>query len=104
MQVSAGHGATKVPNARRRRRQWRSERTKKRQLQARPVHRKNGCHSPLAPRGYSYAPRAEQASLMTEIHSKCPASATALQELVRRGETPERQRSDVRIVSGAPGK
>jgi hypothetical protein len=41
---------------------------------------------------------------MTEIHSKCPASATALQELVRRGETPERQRSDVRIVSGAPGK
>src|ERR1700690_4383846 len=52
-----------------------------------------GCHSPLAPRGYSYAPRTEQASLMTEIHSKCPASATALRELARRGETLERQRS-----------
>jgi hypothetical protein len=65
MQVGAGHRAAEVPNARRRRWQWRPERTKERQLQARPVHEGGGCHPPVATRGHSYAQRAEKAPLMT---------------------------------------
>ena len=48
MQVGAGHRAAKVPNARWRRRQWRPERTKERQLQARPIYRGGRGHAPLA--------------------------------------------------------
>ena len=39
----------------------------KRQLQARPLYPGGGCYPPLATRGYSYAPRAEQASL--KVHA-----------------------------------
>ena len=65
MQVRAGYRAPEVSNARWCRRQWRSERRKKWQLQARPLHQGGGCHPLVATRGYSYAPRAEKAPLMT---------------------------------------
>src|SRR6266481_9141429 len=65
MQVGASHRAAKVPNARWRRRQWRSEREQERQLQARPLHQGGDRHPPVATRGYSYAPRAEKALRMT---------------------------------------
>src|SRR5260221_2156273 len=65
MQVGAGHWAAKVPNAGWCRRQRRTKREKDRQLQARPLHQRGRCHPPVATRGYSYAPRAEKAPLMT---------------------------------------
>jgi hypothetical protein len=55
MQVGAGHRSAEVPNARRCRRQWCPQRTKERELQARPIHRGGGCHPPLASRGYRIA-------------------------------------------------
>src|SRR5258707_7158183 len=67
MQVGASHRAAKVPNARWRRRQWRSDRTKERQLQARPLHPGGRRHPPVATRGYSYAPRPEEALRITVL-------------------------------------
>ena len=65
MQVGAGHWAAKVSNARWRGREWRSERGKERQLQARTIYRRGGCHPPLATRGRLYAPQAERVHRMT---------------------------------------
>ena len=58
-------GRRKMSNAQWRRWQWRTERRKERQLQTRPIHRRGSSDSPLVARGYSYAPRAEQALPMT---------------------------------------
>ena len=64
-QVGACHRASKMSNAQWRRWQWRTERRKERQLQTRPIHRRGSSDSPLVARGYSCAPRAEQALPMT---------------------------------------
>jgi hypothetical protein len=54
-----------MSNAQWRRRQWCTEGNQKRQLQARPIHQGGGCHPPVATRGYSHAPRPEEAPRMT---------------------------------------
>ena len=61
----AGHRPAKMPNARWRGRQWGTNREQERQLQARPLYQGGGCHPPVATRGYSYAPRPEEAPRMT---------------------------------------
>jgi hypothetical protein len=49
-------GRAEVSNARWRRRQWRPERTKERQLQAWSIYRGGRRHTPLAPGGHSNVP------------------------------------------------
>jgi hypothetical protein len=65
LQIGPGDWAAPVQDARRGSRQRCSPRSEERQLQARPLHQGGGCHAPMATRGYSYAPRPEQAPWMT---------------------------------------
>jgi hypothetical protein len=65
LQVGAGYRPASVPDARRRRRQWCTNRQQERQLQARPIYQGDGCHPPVATRGYAYAPQVQQGRRVT---------------------------------------